>query len=53
MLVHRCAWERSEYKNNKTEHLQEGLKHPEDLNNVLWSFILHTPFFCLHGKSQM
>lgn len=37
------AWERSEY-------LQQGLKHFEDLYNVFRSFILHLPLLSLHGK---
>lgn len=45
--------ESSEHKDNKTNHLQQCLKYSEDVNNVLWSFILHLPFFCLHGKQNL
>ena len=43
----------SESRDNKTQHLQQGLTHSEGLSNVLWSFILHLPLLCLYGGKMV
>lgn len=50
-MQNNVAW-RLECGKNKMKHLQQALKHFEDLNDVVWSLVPHLPLFGLYGKKK-